>query len=74
MTKKFLLDMVIKSKNMAKIFLGGGHVTKIRTKLYIYIYIYILLLSIFFLIWGGGGGGTMAHPGRPLPPSLSTDL
>jgi hypothetical protein len=32
--KQNLLDMAIKSKNRARIFLGGGQMTKIRTKLY----------------------------------------
>jgi hypothetical protein len=57
--------MAIKSKNRAKIFLGGGHMTKIRTKFYIFLF--FLLLFFFFLILGG----TMAHPGPPLPPSLN---
>jgi hypothetical protein len=60
--------MAIKSKNKAKIFLGGGHITKIRTK-YIYIYIYFTS-NFFFLILGG----TMAHPGPPLPPSLTSAI
>jgi hypothetical protein len=50
--------MAIKSKNRAKIFLGGGQMTKIKTKLYIF----FLLQFFFSLFWG-----TMAHPG---PPSL----
>jgi hypothetical protein len=57
--QKILLDMVIKSKNRVKIFLGGGQITKIRTKLYIFFF----TSNFFFHILGG----TMAHPG---PPSL----
>jgi hypothetical protein len=59
--QKILLGMTIKSKNMAKIFLGGGQMTKIKTKLYIF------FISIFFFPYLGG---TMAHPGSPLAPSV----
>jgi hypothetical protein len=41
--------------------------TKIRTKFYIFFNFFLLLIIFFFLILGG----TMAHPGPPLPPSLT---
>ena len=59
--------MAIKSKNRAKIFLGGGQMIKIRTKLYFFFFFTSNFFSLFFF----GGGGTMAHPGPPLPPSLT---
>jgi uncharacterized membrane protein len=44
---------------------------KIKTKIYIIIIIIIILLIIFFLPYFGG---TIAHPGPPLPPSLSVHV
>ena len=56
--------MAIKSKNIAKIFLEGGQMTKIKTKLYIFIFYFFFTYNFFFPYFGG----IMAHP---LPPSLS---
>jgi hypothetical protein len=55
--QKILLDMVIKSKNRVKIFLGGGQITKIRTKLYIFFF-----TSNFFSIFWGGPWPTQVPP------------